>query len=579
MAAAPTFNVKNFDNRKTHHVFEHQGTAIMTAPLIDFDGINIAALRNARSLLPSLIPGGKFRSLQYIVRNPRRDDQRPGSFSINYKTGIWKDFASGDGGGDLISLVAFTRGTSQGDAARELANRLGINGAAVPNRTATLRQATEASEPTVMPWGDDGPPVRNNEARRHPYKNNDGIAVRIKIKFNDSKYVNWYRVFDRGSPAGWQAKKPDDYESVPYVAAGLDPLDLEYDQVLWPEGEKDVDNLGKLGLPALTFGGVGDGLPDGVAPYLAGRHIVVIADNDDAGWAHAERKIRSAQAAGAASAKVIHFPELREKGDVSDFIAGGGTFDDLTTLIDAAPVLQIAAEAEPGTTGNDSQIVVRRASEIKAEPVAWLWPDRIALGKQTLVAGDPGLGKSQFTTFLTAVVTTGGEWPCGEGRAEQGNVVIFSAEDDAGDTIVPRLMAAGADCSRVQIAEAVTTDDGRGNRSRRMFQLQADLARLEALLSKIGDVRLVIIDPISAYLGGVDTHRNSDVRGVLGLVADMAGRQHVAVVAVSHWNKAGAGSALNRVTGSGAFVAAVRGSYMIARDPDMIATLAGCLCQ
>jgi hypothetical protein len=101
-----------------------------------------------------------------------------------------------------------------------------------------------------------------------------------------------------------------------------------------------------------------------------------------------------------------------------------------------------------------------------------------------------------------------------------------------------------------------------------LFHLQADLARLEALLSKIGNVRLVVIDPISAYLGGVDTHRNSDVRGVLGLVADLAARQRVAVVAVSHWNKAGAGSALNRVTGSGAFVAAVRGSYMIAKDPD-----------
>jgi putative DNA primase/helicase len=197
-----------------------------------------------------------------------------------------------------------------------------------------------------------------------------------------------------------------------------------------------------------------------------------------------------------------------------------------------------------------------------------LWPNRIAIGKQTLIAGDPGLGKSQLTAFLTAVVTTGGEWPCGEGRADQGNVVIFSAEDDAADTIVPRLLAAGADRSRVQIAEAVTTSDGKGNTSRRMFHLQDDLARLESLLSKIGDVRLVIIDPITAYLCGVDTHRNSDVRGVLGLVAEMAARHHVAVVVISHWNKSGIGSAVNRVTGSGVFTAAVRAAYMVAKDPD-----------
>jgi len=81
----------------------------MSGP-IDFDEINRAALSSGRSLLESLLPGGRFRSLEYVVRNPRRADQHPGSFTINYKTGIWKDFATGDGGGDLISLVAFPGG-------------------------------------------------------------------------------------------------------------------------------------------------------------------------------------------------------------------------------------------------------------------------------------------------------------------------------------------------------------------------------------------------------------------------------------------------------------------------------------
>jgi len=94
---------------------------------IPFKTINDAALRYSRSLLPQIIPGGKFRSLEYIVRNPRRDDQHAGSFTINYRTGVWKDFASGEGGGDLISLVAFIRGCSQGQAARELADKLGVS--------------------------------------------------------------------------------------------------------------------------------------------------------------------------------------------------------------------------------------------------------------------------------------------------------------------------------------------------------------------------------------------------------------------------------------------------------------------
>ena len=93
---------------------------------IDFDGINAAALRSARSFLSGLIPGGKFRSLEYLVRNPRRDDREPGSFSINYKTGKWGDFATKDRGGDLISLVAHLRNCSQGEAARWLADKLGV---------------------------------------------------------------------------------------------------------------------------------------------------------------------------------------------------------------------------------------------------------------------------------------------------------------------------------------------------------------------------------------------------------------------------------------------------------------------
>ncbi len=157
---------------------------------IDFASINDAALRQGRSIVQELIPGGKFRSLEYVACNPRRDDQRPGSFSINYRTGVWKDFASNDGGADLISLLAYLRGSSQGDAARELADRLGVpllkaspklnghNGAHCPvpgiatptsaSPPSTIAIDTEPA-PKVYTWGDAGPPVRNDEIRRHVY--------------------------------------------------------------------------------------------------------------------------------------------------------------------------------------------------------------------------------------------------------------------------------------------------------------------------------------------------------------------------------------------------------------------------
>jgi hypothetical protein len=95
------------------------------------------------------------------------------------------------------------------------------------------------------------------------------------------------------------------------------------------------------------------------------------------------------------------------------------------------------ARVKPNGKIAHGSLVIQRASEIEPVPISWLWPDRIAIGKQTLIAGDPGLGKSQLTAYLAAVVTRGNRWPCGEGQAAPGSVVIFSAEDDAADTIVP----------------------------------------------------------------------------------------------------------------------------------------------
>jgi DNA primase len=156
-------------------------------PLIDFDSINAAALLEARDFLQKLIPGGKFRSLEYVVKNPTRNDRETGSFSINYKSGRWKDFACGHGGSDIISLVAYIRGSSQGEAARELADRLGIPLYKVAI-TRTANGSAAKVEAKVHQWGDEGPPKWPDELRRHPYPNSTGQTV--KIKKRDGGYAN-----------------------------------------------------------------------------------------------------------------------------------------------------------------------------------------------------------------------------------------------------------------------------------------------------------------------------------------------------------------------------------------------------
>lgn len=112
----------------------------------------------------------------------------------------------------------------------------------------------------------------------------------------------------------------------------------------------------------------------------------------------------------------------------------------------------------------------------------WLWPGRFAFGKINLIAGLPDRGKGLITCDIIARVTTGNEWPCHEGKADVGNVILMTAEDDTSDTVVPRLIAAGADLKRVHIAQMVARHGG----AKRMFSLVDDLALREPRSAKSG---------------------------------------------------------------------------------------------
>lgn len=216
-----------------------------------------------------------------------------------------------------------------------------------------------------------------------------------------------------------------------------------------------------------------------------------------------------------------------------------------------------------------AEAVYRRLSDIQPKPIRWLWRGRIAKGKVFMLAGHPGLGKSQALISVAAIVTTGGTWPLDRTECEVGSVIILSAEDDAEDTIRPRLEAAGADLKRVFILDAIREPNRDGNLTTRPFNLTADIERLSNLARKLGDVALIVIDPIiTAYLGGVDSHKNAEVRGVLAPLAAMAAEIEAAIVCVSHLNKAGGPEAMLRVMGSLGFVAAARAAYLVAKDPE-----------
>jgi putative DNA primase/helicase len=217
-------------------------------------------------------------------------------------------------------------------------------------------------------------------------------------------------------------------------------------------------------------------------------------------------------------------------------------------------------------------IDIVRASDVKPKKLARLWNGRFHRSKLGFIAGEPGLGKSLIAIHMAATVSIGGDWPHGEGTACRGDVIYISAEEGAADTIRPRLEAAGADLDRVHLIEAVNDDLGQ-----RPFNLVVDLGRLDQSLQTIRKPRLVIVDPSNACMNSTDARSFSpnnvtQVRALLWRLEALAAKHRVAIVFVTHFNKAKGGSALSRVTGSFAFVAAAHSVFTVTRkhdDPDI----------
>src|SRR5262249_15773743 len=155
--------------------------------------------------------------------------------------------------------------------------------------------------------------------------------------------------------------------------------------------------------------------------------------------------------------------------------------------------------------------------------------------KLGLIGGLPDKGKGLISADMIARTTKGDQWPCNEGEAPKGNVIWFIAEDDISDTVIPRLTAAGADLDRVHIMGMARNENG----SPRMINLGTDLALLQQKLDAIGSVTLVIIDPVSAYLGvgKINNSSTTDVRGVLSPLTKLAEERAISIIGIMHFNK------------------------------------------
>jgi len=200
-----------------------------------------------------------------------------------------------------------------------------------------------------------------------------------------------------------------------------------------------------------------------------------------------------------------------------------------------------------------SKMVLKRASNIAPEVLNWLWQDRIPFGKLTLFAGHPGVGKSMVTMYVSACASKGCGWHDVKNTNPPVEVVIISLEDAAADTLVPRLMAAGADKDKVMLLQSVVTDKGPKD-----FTLDTDLNVLRSFLESNPDVKVVIIDPIMNHLGHLKGNSEQEVRMALSPLAKIAEKFGVAIILVTHYNKTKDTDSIQRVGGAMGMVGAVR---------------------
>jgi len=196
--------------------------------------------------------------------------------------------------------------------------------------------------------------------------------------------------------------------------------------------------------------------------------------------------------------------------------------------------------------------------------VRWLWPSRIPLGKVTILEGDPERAKSTITLDLAARVSTGSPMPGEIQQREPAGVVIVCAEDDLADTIVPRLLAHGADLSRTASIPLERDEHGQV----RPLTLPEHQDRLEVAIRQV-EAKLLVIDPITAYLSEtINTNNDASVRRATTPLADLAQRTGTAILLVRHLNKSGELKAKYRGGGSIAFTGAARAVLVVEEHPE-----------
>ncbi|HSW63972.1 MAG TPA: AAA family ATPase [Dissulfurispiraceae bacterium] len=329
------------------------------------------------------------------------------------------------------------------------------------------------------------------------------------------------------------------------------------------EGEKDVHTLESIGLVATT-NPMGAGKwpnlckdPSFQEP-LRGRRVCVMGDNNETGQRHV-RQVADSLATITREARIVKVPDGCV--DISAYIESRDSVDgsELRGLL----LSWHNAAAVYGAKPRNALTGIQLTADME-EPIEWLWHNKFPANMFSMIAGLQGAGKSFFVTYIISVVTTGRWWIDCVSTAPASKVLLFNGEESIKHAIVPRLKRNGADLSKIRVINGVE----RGEDGKKMpFNLREFLDALETELRQDPEIKLVILDPITSYLGGVDENSNADVRELLEPLAKLAEEIRVTIIGISHLNKKNDLRAVQRTIGSTAFSAVPRAVWLVDTEP------------
>jgi len=394
-----------------------------------------------------------------------------------------------------------------------------------------------------------------------PRDRSTGYAVTAEYPYTDEHGVVLF-VQERRFPKDFRVKRPNgtgwtyglgDTRRVLYRLPEVLAAVTAGKPIHVVEGERDADALVAAGHVATTGPlGAGKWRPE-YGDTLAGAHVVLVADDDPAGYAHA-RTVAADLTGKAATVRVV---KAATGKDVSDHLAAGHTLDDLVPV----EVGDLVPD-EPDPASNPSGLDVVNAADVELRRVHYVWDRMIPLGAMTLMPGEEGIGKTTVGIRLMADLTRG-TLP-GEHYGNPKDVLVLATEDGLADVFVPRLVEAGADVSRVWIVRARIREDGTAHE----VIVPRDLAMIGDVVRAHG-IGLVWIDSLVTTLpDDMKSISYKDVAKVMKALSSWAERERVAVVAPWHLNKSSGSDTALRIMDSRAFRTSVRSMLLVVADPD-----------